>query len=187
MKFSDRYQYMILCEDRKTASFITNILKLQGINFNKIRSRVSSSGIGSGEAFVRREYPRQLKAFRTLNYSKHVLILCTDADKGTVKERKDFLERVCREQHPPIEGRKKGEPVIIWIPKWHIETWIRFFGEDKTVTEDMKIPHDGKPVKCKREAKNMSDYLQNTRTMKGVLPSIVDAKEEYERVCQLIK
>ncbi len=184
MKFNNHYQYTVLCEDKKTGSFIENVLKDQGINAHRIVLRVSTSGVGSGEAFVRREYPKQLKALRAINYNKRVLIVCTDADTKTVKERKDFLDKICADQDPLVEKRKAGETVIMWIPKRHIETWIRFFGGDHTVTEDTKTFHDGKPVKCKQEAKNMSDFLQNVLVMENVLPSIVDAKEEFEQVCR---
>ena len=89
MKFSDRYMYIILCEDRQTLEFIRHILKIQGISSRKIKSVMADSGVGSGEAFVRREYPKWLKTLRTYNYNKTALLVCTDADRLSVEERKE--------------------------------------------------------------------------------------------------
>ena len=93
MKMSERYQYTILCEDRQTEQFLRRILELQKIPSRKIRIETAEAGVGSAEAFVRREYPRQLGALRKSNFNRRALIVCTDADKWTIGERKEQLKK----------------------------------------------------------------------------------------------
>ncbi|MBR1597372.1 MAG: hypothetical protein IJ661_00500 [Lachnospiraceae bacterium] len=185
MKFSDRYQYTVLCEDKKTFHFINNILKHQNINVHRIDPIISPRAAGSGEAFVRNTYIKQLKALRSTNYIKRALIVCTDADTHTVDERKKWFSTVCSSSTENIQERKENEPVMIWIPKRSIENWIEYFKNDSNdVTEDTKYEHNGNPVKCTYEASKMSEYLQNTGNNKNaILPSIQDAKNEYIQLC----
>lgn len=156
MKFSDRYQYTVLCEDKKTFHFINNILKHQNINVHKIDPIISPRAAGSGEAFVRNTYIKQLKALRSTNYIKRALIVCTDADTYTVDERKKWFSTVCSSSTENIQERKENEPVMIWIPKRSIENWIEYFKNDSNdVTEDTKydimvtlLNVHMKPLKC---------------------------------------
>ena len=58
MRFSRQHHYTIICEDRQTMHFLRNILEEQGINTRSINPIISDYGKGSGEAFVKREYPK---------------------------------------------------------------------------------------------------------------------------------
>ena len=184
MKFNDRYMYTILCEDRQTLEFIKHLLKIQGINTRKIYSIIAESGIGSAEAFVRREYPKRLKAMRSFNYNKMALLVCTDADRLSVEERKEQLRTYCLESNIDDCPRRENEAVMVWIPKRSIENWIHFFREyPKEVSEETVYPHGGNPDKCKEEARKMSYYLQNLKEYERVIDSLSIAKEEYLKLC----
>ena len=183
MKFSERYQYTIVCEDGQTKDFLLNIMKSQGINERKIRINSAEAGIGSGEAFVRREYPKELKKLRSMSYMKRALIVCTDADLYSIEERKTALDQYCKETDN-CPARKKQEPVMIWIPRRAIENWIHFWGEeDENVQEETEYRHTGNPVRCKEEAIKMSRYLQGHQLVSDPLRSLIDAKQEYENLC----
>ena len=186
MKLSAGYQYTILCEDEKTKAFITNILVSQGINRHRISTDVAPSGTGSGEAYVRKQYKINLRAIRRFNYNARTLIVCTDADVHSLEERKLSFSNECSNVEPEIYDRTKKEPVIIWIPKRNIETWIEFFKHDGNgVNEEAQYKINNKNVKCKEEARKMSDFLQGKRDYKDYLSSLEDAYEEYENLCKV--
>ena len=183
MRLSKDYQYQILCEDAQMRSFILGVLSHQGINARKIRVKNYPCGDGCGEAFVKREFPKEVKILRSTGYNKKVLIVCTDADNLSVNERKRILmtgledEQSCRDL--------SGEQIIIWIPKREIETWIRFLrGEDVDIEKSYR--HSGNPVRCREETKVFSLYCQGIKDIdcKNVR-SLEDAKAEYTRVCEL--
>lgn len=186
MKLSAGYQYTILCEDEKTKAFIRNILVSQGINLHRISTEVAPSGAGSGEAYVRNKYKNNLRAIRRFNYNARTLIVCTDADVHSLKERKESFSNECKNEEPKIKDRTKKEPVIIWIPKRNIETWIEFFKNDGVgVDEETQYKINSKNVSCKAEAQKMSDFLQGKRHYQDCLSSLEDAFIEYENLCKV--
>ena len=111
-------------------------------------------------------------------------MICTDADRYSIKQRKDQLESFCQESGIVADSRNPNEPVMIWIPRHSIENWIHFFRDypDK-VSEETVYPHGGDPVKCREEAYIMSDYLQDISDFQEALQSLEDAKEEYRTLC----
>lgn len=183
MKLSDEYQYYILCEDAQMQTFLVSFLKCHRINSHKIRPIPIPAGQGCGEAHVRRRFPLEVKFMRQNNYLRIALIVCVDADRLTVDSRKEKLF-----DELGLEFEKKDvakEPIVIWIPKREIETWIHFF-RGETVDENMSFIHDGRPCSCKEEAAKM--YALCTRDSINditCLPSLIAAKAEYERVCAL--
>ncbi|MBR1478440.1 MAG: hypothetical protein IJ608_10830 [Lachnospiraceae bacterium] len=188
MKLNKKYQYIIFCEDDKTRSFIINILVSQGININKIRSDVAPSGRGSGEAYVRNSYRRNLSTLRKFNYNSIALIVCTDADTHSIDEIYKSFSDECTKVEPKMEDRTDKEPVLIWIPKRHIETWIEFFKNNGVgVNEERKYKINSQNVRCKEEANKMSEFLQGNRVYKEYLPSLEAAYVEYERLCKVQK
>lgn len=184
MRLSDEYFYMVLCEDMQMKSFIQGFLSHQGISSRKYRFRDIPAGRGCGEAYVRREYPSEVKEMKRKNYIRKALIVCLDADNRSVSERKKQLEQECIDQEMN-QVQDKESPIIIWIPKRQIETWIRFLrGEDTDESRDYR--HDGKPERCRREAELLSGLFQRTVSLdRELLPSIEYARDEYDRVCQL--
>jgi hypothetical protein len=61
---------------------------------------------------------------------------------------------------------------------------------NEETNENIDYPHGGrKPQKCKREAEALSKFFQDIVLfdIKDVLPSILLAKKEYLRVCELQK
>lgn len=56
MKLSDKYRYIVLCEDAQMKSFLVSFLLCFASSTRKITVRNYPVGVGCGSAFVRREY-----------------------------------------------------------------------------------------------------------------------------------
>jgi len=184
MKLNRNYQYIILCEDVQMRTFILSFLDEQDIKPQKIRVRSIPCGEGCGEAYVRRELPKEVKILHATSYLKQVLVVCVDADNHTVDERVKMLIREVEDDKK--KWSRTNEPIVFWIPKRQIETWIHFF-KWEAVDENNVFPHSGKrPESCKNVANIFSEYCQGTREMDcSKVPSLIAAKDEYERVCRL--
>lgn len=192
MKLSGDYRYTILCEDVQTRTFLQAFLVDQGISGRKISSNVSPSGDGCGSQYVRKYYPSEVRTILCKRFQKLVLIVSMDADNYTIEERKQELAQQLisdfsnDKKYSDVDISK--ECIIIWFPKRQIENWIHFLrGED--TNEEVDYQHGGKRRKaerCKKEAKALLRYFQDLENdEKDVLPSMIAAKEEYKRVCQL--
>ena len=185
MKLSKNYQYHILCEDAQSRSFINATLSDQGISARKVFCNSIPCGKGCGEVAVRRGFPKEIRRLKATSYNKQVLIVCTDADKYTIDERKAFLDKEVISQG--LKWDKQQDPIMIWIPKRQIETWIHALNQED-VDENMVFPHLGKPVSCKKQAKKFSQYCQNLIELEPpALDSIIESKNEYNRICGLQK
>ncbi len=185
MKLSKDYQYQVLCEDAQIRTFVNAFLAENGINEHKVSFCRIPGGKGCGEAYVRRELPKEVKRLKATSYIRKVLIVCTDADSNTVDECLNSL--VCEVENQIRSWDRIHEPVIIWIPKRQIETWIRFLNGE-IVDENMSFRHSGKPISCKDAARRFLLYCQGNEKLDcNILGSLEVAKEEYLRVCQLQK
>ena len=185
MKLSREFGYIVLCEDAQSQTFIVSFLRQFNINTRKIRLINYPCGKGCGSAFVRKEYPNEVRILKATNYLKTVLVVCVDADNLEVGQRKQMMEKEVIKVIP--NWSREQEPIILWVPKREIETWISFLsGESVDETTDLK--HSGNPVSCKNVAKKFAEYCQDlTEPCKDLLPSMVEAKKEYTRVCKLQK
>jgi len=61
---------VLLCEDKQTDSFVRNFLKHRNFTTRDIRTLLPKLGSGSGEKWVRKRYPEELKAIR--NRKMHI-------------------------------------------------------------------------------------------------------------------
>ena len=121
-----RVRYVLLAEDLSHARFVREFLKkIKGDFVEEHPSRISPSGIGSGEQFVRVNFPMEVNVFRSRNYQPKLgLVVVTDADRMEVDQRVSQLNNsLSQQQLHPIQ---KDEPVLLVIPKWCIETWVFF-------------------------------------------------------------
>lgn len=136
-------QGVVLVEDRRTERFIRHLLEHLGFDLRgkRIRFVVAPSGEGSGEAFVKRAYPAEVKYLR----SRHplcFLLAIRDGDGDGVRARKAQLDEVLKESGLAARGEKEriGTPV----PTWSIETWLLDLLGEVGLNEDLKpTPGDG--------------------------------------------
>ena len=80
---------------------------------------------GSGEKYVRDQYPKQVQACRSSlgRRSSALLIVIIDADMETTQYRATQLADALSAAN--MDARDAKEPIIVLIPKRHVETWIR--------------------------------------------------------------
>ena len=160
---SDYSQVIILCEDRQHEVFIRTFLVGRGISPHRIRVRIAPGGRGSGEQYVRRQYPREVKVYRSKRHHLNIaLATMIDADMKSVADRQNELNASLIEAQ--LNKRQKNERIGIFVPKRNIETWI-YYLMDHAVDEatdyaPLKKKGDCKPY-VKRFARDCHQPLEH--------------------------
>lgn len=139
---SDRVsQTIVLCEDEAHQRLTKAFLK--GCNLASDSPMVkwlvaSQQQQGGNDAWVLDRFPKELRACRQRNKkAKSLLVVLIDADNYSVEERRSQLDE--RAKASDLAESMNDDPVIVLIPKRHVETWIRvLLGETVTETEDCK-------------------------------------------------
>lgn len=81
---------ILLCEDRQMSAFARRFLFRRNFSSRQVKS-MHSSGLGSGEKWVRDRFPRQLRIVRKRR--RTFLIAMIDADSGSTANRRSQLVR----------------------------------------------------------------------------------------------
>jgi len=76
-------QVIVLCEDKEHWVFVYRFLKRQ--TNHRVRRVSAPPGGGSGEQFVREQYPHQLRALRATHVNA-VLVVMIDGDAAGLAE-----------------------------------------------------------------------------------------------------
>lgn len=134
-------QVIILAEDRRQQTFIQRFLERAGYK-GRIRPESLPAGKGSGEAWVRQRYVKNVAAYRTrAARAATALVVALDADTYEVIQRANQLANALREANLPARGGV--EKIVHVIPKHNIETWIRCLNNlNANEDEDYKHRHD---------------------------------------------
>jgi hypothetical protein len=94
-----------------------------GFSRYQIDFRQVSSGRGSGEQWVRQQYPNAVRDYRTRSAkAETALIAIVDADVGEVGRRNRQFQTALEQTGSP--ARSKDEAIIHMIPRRSIETWV---------------------------------------------------------------
>jgi hypothetical protein len=128
-----RAEVILLCEDKQQSAFFLRLLRAYGIPAGKIRVRPLAAGKQSAEKDVRDKYPIEVSLIRKSAVSR-CLVTAIDADTDTVDHHLYELDAALR--HAGHEPRHDNEPIVIFIPKRNIETWIRYLLTGEPVSED---------------------------------------------------
>lgn len=116
---------IVLAEDAEQQSLVRRYLQRCG-HGNSVRFLpVAAKGPGgSGEKYVRDQYARQVQACRSaLGRVSALLVVMVDADMETTQHRATQLSDALKAAN--MDGRDDEEPIVVLIPKRHVETWIR--------------------------------------------------------------
>ncbi|MCY4484162.1 MAG: hypothetical protein OXC12_14935 [Spirochaetaceae bacterium] len=127
---------ILLCEDQRTDQFVRRFLKHRNFRTHDIHT-VPLPAKGSGEQWVREQYPEELQWVRRKKQT--VLLVVTDADMNTTANRRSRLDRQCDTEE--VRKRQPRDLVIIAIPRRNIETWLWHLKTGEVVNE----VHDYKP------------------------------------------
>jgi hypothetical protein len=169
---------IILCEDQAHNTFARAFLKRRNFNPKRVRTLpIPGRNGGSGEAYVRRNFPDQLKAIR--KRANAMLVVLVDADTKSVEERKQELMTECERNGVPERG--DGEHVVLIVPKRNVETWLVYLtgGEVDEETSEWKKKKDD----LAKPAGNALDEMchVNQRLRDPSPPSLVEACSEWKK------
>jgi len=174
-------QIVILCEDTQQESFIRRFLKkAHGIQSSLLRISKNPSGKGSGEQFVRNNYPNQLKALRQRQHRANTtLIVAIDADTSDTTQIRETLNTAC--SAAGIEPDTAKEHVAFVIPKRNIETWITWLNSEKVdeATAYPKLPNESG---CQPAIEKLHNLCAQNTTPPDCPESLASACIEYRKV-----
>jgi hypothetical protein len=169
---------VILCEDKQHAVFARRFLKTMGWR-NPPRIPPFPEGRGSGEQFVREQFPKELAVYRSKRGSVgQALIVIQDGDDKGVKGRRDALEAACKAAG--VSFRKGDEHVAIFIPTWEIETWFAYLhGEAVDEARNNYPDLKGREKECQRHVGALAGMCREVKLREPAPPSLRDACEEF--------
>lgn len=143
---SRRTTVVILCEDRQQEVFARHFLEKRGFSGQFI-VKICPKGQQSGEQYVREQYPREVKAYRSkCNHVSISLVVLIDADTKTVTQRLNQLDSALEDDSQL--KRLEDEKIAVFVPKRNIETWIHYL-EVETFDEETPYPKLEKEGDCK--------------------------------------
>ncbi len=114
---------IVLAEDIRQANFARRYLICRGHHPRTIVVRRAPPGQGSGEQYVREQYPIEVAYYRRrAHFRKAALLAAIDADTGTVEEHEQYLDSALTRAKEM--KRQADEAIALLIPKRNIETWV---------------------------------------------------------------
>jgi len=142
---------IVLAEDQRQKQFIYRYLVNAGIGPRQMTIEMSPSGQGSAEHWVRKNFPREARKCRARNArASTVLFVLLDADRRTVRERLDELDRALEAAgQNPIDPDQ--DPIARLIPKRNIETWILYLSATGSGSPSVNEEQDYKQTKIPEE------------------------------------
>ena len=178
---------LILVEDRAFENLVRRVCLQVGLKKDEIYVVPYPKSHGSAEQWVRKNYPDQVRAYRTkANHRRIVLIVGTDADSMTIDQRRQTLESSLGSSG--LSARAADERIVIWIPKRMIETWLLFLSGEAVTEEDFAEKRDQEDAKRRAKDINIKQtaikfvecYRRWSRreVISGLLPSLEAAFRE---------
>ena len=166
---------VLLCEDSQHEAFVRRFIKKRRLVTGHLR--VEKCPGGSGEQFVRKQYPVELVALRT-RHAKSALIVVVDGDKEGVQGRCEQLADACRDAG--IKDRAAAESVVVLVPTWNIETWLAYLAGGSVDETRPDYPRLSKESDCQPDVEALASMCEAGRLRTPAPPSLQDACEEYE-------
>ncbi|MDR2869258.1 MAG: hypothetical protein LBV04_02300 [Deferribacteraceae bacterium] len=147
----DRYQYKVLCEDKRHFHFVAAFLKIKGANLHKIMPfKDVSDGRGAGTKFVDSLFD-EVKQFSPT--SRTVFIVVRDVDMADYQAVKSKFAN-------------ESNNIFLVLPKRNIESWFYFLDHidkpealDETIDRKQQLSH--KDIKPTTYAKVLCQLLDN--------------------------
>lgn len=170
-------QLVLLCEDEQTACFMRRFLKRRRWKSHDIREVIAPKGKGSGEQWVREQFPVELAAVRAR--ADAALVVGTDADTMSVEDRIASLRQHCNEAG--VSPPKPGERVLMIVPRRNIETWFAYL-RGTEVDEDRNYPRLATESECREDVRVLDDMCQKASLRQPAPPSLTAACLEYSKL-----
>jgi hypothetical protein len=170
----------VLVEDEALERFACNVLAMFGVDRRK--TYVDPYPVGrNAKQWVAQQYPGKVQLFRRKAGEQVALLVGTDADEQTVQQRGNALAAALDQARLP--RRADDERIALWIPKWHVETWIlALLGQD--VNENENYRHAAQGANVSEAAKGFVDRFHSFKqdAASAPLPSLRTAFEETQRL-----
>jgi hypothetical protein len=187
---SGRRRLHALCEDSLHQRFVESLADRWGIGPRQRRIDASPAARGSASQYVLDHYPAAVKRWRAESHDENVgLLVVVDGDELGLARRRRQLEQKLRDvDMAPIAA---SDPVAIFVPTWHIETWIAWLCGHRPVDESTRYKLDepaGREVArmiqqgaySPRHAANA--WSPPAEDEEVHLPALAHAREEARRV-----
>jgi hypothetical protein len=177
---------VVLVEDIEQQNLIFRFLERCNptISYRTCRfERAAKRSGGSGEQFVRKQYPTEVKEHRRRigKGTSALLVIMVDADMETTQHRAKQLADAL--ETASMERRDDNEAIVILIPKRHVETWIRALLAN-TVDEqtDYKNPQPT-AEEIRQAAMTLYDWTRpNARPGSTSPASLTQSIPEWQRI-----
>lgn len=172
----------LLLEDRNLERFARSVLLALGFHREELRVIAYPVGKGSAKQWVESQYPGEVRLYRSkANFQNVALLAGTDADEQSVDSRFQRLAQLL--QDAQLDPRNEKERIVVWVPKWHIETWILHFMGD-TRDEDHNYKHEVKTANYPAITQAFLDEYREFKREKTVdtLASLKTAYHETNRL-----
>lgn len=173
---------IVLCEDQEQQILVRRYLNRLGRRDARFASVVGKNGCGS--QYVRKQFPKQVAVCRgTLGKRTGcLLIVMTDADNLTVQAREQTLQNELKSSN--FTAVTNEEPIIILIPKWQVETWIKCLLGQLMDENDMNSDRPPvRPDEIKTAAERLYDWTRpNALVGTTCVPSLRSALPRWLRI-----
>ena len=181
-------QVIILVEDKQQQSFVQRLLQELGYPNHKLDVLSLPAGAGAGEAYVRQQYPVQVKELRPrASYQYVALVLAIDGDGRTIADRCQQL--AAQLDAAKLDARGATEKIVHLVPCRNIETWIEYLG-DMTTTIDEQHRYaklTGRQRHCQQAVEQMARLCRAEQPVPANCPpSLAAAIEELKRLGQAL-
>jgi len=173
----------ILGEDNVQVSFARRVLIELGYSRHELYDQPVPGGDGSGEQWVRTDYPKQVALNRSKrSHQQCTLLVSIDADNRSIADRKNQLDQALTNAELAVRGN--DEPIAIWVPSRNIESWLKYFARE-IVDEETNYKNKVKQFNLKQAAEGFVAEFRQWELSPGnfqTLPSLLDAYTELKRI-----
>ena len=170
----------ILCEDLQQACFVRRFLMNRGWTRYDLYEKIAPAGRGSGQQWVRAQFPRELRAYRSKRgHLRNGLVAVLDADRREVADILRDLNAACDEQKVP--PKRPDERVLIIVPKRNIETWFAHL-RGEVVDEESAYERYSFESQCHRDADRLDTVCRQESPCEiGLPPSLTRCCSDFRR------
>lgn len=177
---------VVLVEDREQQNLIFRFLARcnRNLTYRDCRFELAATrGGGSGEQFVRNRYPAEVREHRRRlgKGASALLVVMVDADMKTTQYRDSQLSETLKAAG--MEERGRDEPIVVVIPKRHVETWIRALLDDPVdEVTDYKKPKPA-PNEIRRAAETLHQWTRPGAAVGSTSPpSLTESIPEWQKI-----
>ena len=178
-----KFRLTLLVEDQRHERFARMVCSQFGIAARNMRVVAHPVGRGSGKQWVTQQYPEWVRKQRSKNHQQTIaLLIVTDVDELTSTIRRAQLAESLKLN--AIDARTPNERIVLWLPKWRVETWLKHFAGE-AVDEVTKYSHRVSADKERAAALKFFEEFQQFQLEPDqltTLPSLRDAYEETTRL-----